>query len=161
MAETRTTLTLYPTLEQFVAGQGCKAAGTSVSKRLNLLVEKYNAMLEAAFMPSSRERLTHDEWIALDRILASVDFSRASDAVMIPAFVLRARNRGDAGAGETAAGRLAFKIEQSPVASLFAMADVIERFRAAEPKAANRDVERFAAFIEQEELDVAATPKRA
>ncbi|MEY2152260.1 hypothetical protein AB7849_15250 [Rhodanobacter sp. 115] len=157
MAEARTTLTLYPALADFVESQCCSAAGPSVSKRLNLLVEKYNAMMETAF--STRERLTSDEWVALDRMLTGVDFTRASDPAMIPAFVQRARNRGDA-SGETAAGRLAFKIEQAPVATLFAIADVIERFRLVEPKASNRTTAQFEAFVEEAGLDVAA-PKRA
>lgn len=155
MAETRTTLTLYPATTEFLSGGRCRAAGDSLSKRLDLLAARYATIMDNALAP--RDKLTAAEWVAIERAASDLAFTRAEDALLLPAVLkLAARRRGTVPNSEEgkALSGASFKIDQAAPAGLFAVADALERFRYIEPNAANRTPERFAAFAQERGLDL-------
>lgn len=160
MAETRTTLTLYPRSTRWLDSGSCSSVGSSVSKRVDLLAARYMALMEA-LLPG-RERLSDADFAGIEALTRNLLFTTLSDPSLLPAVMrLRAKDliaRGAPGGSE--ANSLTFKLEGLAPPALAAVADLIERYRAAVPDEQERTVERYQAWAEAERSGTAA-PKQA
>lgn len=149
MAETRTTLTVYPATAAFLEGHRCAAVGDSASKRIDLMAARFAAIMDHAI--ATRDFPSPQEWVALDRAARDVTFDRAEDPLLLPAVVKLAIRRQPVAEHPGASASLSsvsYKLDQAGPALLFGLADVLERWRVAVPAAGDRTAESFSGFAD-------------
>lgn len=156
MAETRTTLTIYPSAAAFLEGHRCAAAGNSASRRIDLMAARFMVILD--HVVATRDFPSPQEWVALDRAARDVAFDRAEDPLLLPAVVKLAIRRqpvAEHPGASAALSSVSYKLDQAGPALLFGLADVLERWRVAVPAVAERTAESFSEFAAG--LDLGAT----
>lgn len=121
MSERRATLGIFTHTAAFLTSRSCRVAGRPMSKRLDLMAQRYTEMTTAL---TASTTLTDPELATLAELVQSMSLRGIRDAGLLPGVVRRAMR--DAPDGGTALSSIAFKLERASNAALLAVVDACE-----------------------------------
>lgn len=127
-AQTRATLTFHADLAALLSSASCTGAGPTYSQRVNLAAKRYQDMCAALLAEVKWESA---DWDLMLEHTAGLQFLGAETAMLLPAAIRRAGSRPANAAQQSGLTNLAYRLDRLNDAQLIAIADAIERRRAA------------------------------